>query len=239
MNNIADFLLNIPYFWLIITVVLFKVFERVKKVKYFQKIPTIIYTAGVVFFLMTKASVSFEEYNQTANVLTFMLFPATITLAFPLVENFEIIKNNKRAVGLSILFASAVSIVLVVMISEFMDAPNNLLLSMVPKSITTPIAIEVSKHIGGVPSLTVCVVVLTGLFGGLVGHRFLSLFKIKHNLSIGLAIGAASHVLGTSRCIEKKQQQQAAASGLTVVLAATFTAILAPLILGWLKSIFG
>lgn len=234
MNNPVEYLINMPFFWLFLTIIVFKLSQKLKLIKYFSKIPPIIFTSCFIFFILSICSVSYGEYNESAQVLTFLLFPATIALAYPLVDNFEVIKNNKRAVSSGVLIATFVSITAVVLLAKFLNATQIITLSLVPKSITTPIALEVSKNIGGIPELTACTVVITGIFGGLIGHRVLKFFKIKHNLSIGLAIGAASHALGTSRCIEKKEPQQAAASGLTLILVALCTAIFAPLLLNWL-----
>lgn len=231
MNNVIEYITHSPFFWLLITVALFKLFEKLRKNKMFAGLPPIVTTTGVLFLLLTLTSVPYADYKESTWVLTFLLFPATIALAYPLIENIDVLKENKTAVSAGILAGTVVSICAVILPAKYLLASENLTLSLVPKSITTPIAIEVSKSIGGIPELTVCFVIITGLIGAVAGHRILKFFRVKHNLSIGLAIGAASHVLGTTSCIDKQEPQQAAVSGFTVVMVAICTAILAPLLI--------
>lgn len=233
MNDITEILQHIPYIWLVITVIIFKLAEKLKQLPQFSKVPPIITTVFILFLLITITSVEYKDYNDSTWLLTYLLFPAIIALAYPLIENIEVLKNNKRAVGSGILVATIVSILSVGFMGKLFNSSEMLILSLIPKSITTPIAIEVSKNIGGTPELTVCFVILTGIFGAVVGHRVLRFFKVKNNLSIGMAIGAASHVLGTATCLQNKEEQQAAVGGFTVILVGICTAILAPVFIKW------
>lgn len=218
-------------FWIALTIIVFYASLKLKQIRGFKKVPPILISACVIICVLYLSKTSYATYNEGAHYLTMMLMPATIALALPLIENFDLIRNNKRAVIFGSLTATVIGVGSVIIISKLLKASNSILFSMIPKSITTPIAIEVSKTLGGIPALTACVVVLTGLFGGLIGHRLLKLFKIKHNLSIGLAIGACSHVLGTSRCIEKGEAEQSAISGLSIIIVAIMTAVLAPVLI--------
>lgn len=226
-----DNIINFPCFWVVLTIIIFKLAQNIKTIKYFKKIPPIIVSVLALFFIISSCNVSYAEYNNQAQLLTYMLFPATIALAYPLVTNFELIKKNKRAVCFGVLMAIFASVTSILLTAKLLGVSELLTLSIIPKSITTPIAIELSKTIGGSPELTVCIVVITGILGGLLGHKLLRTFKIKHNLSIGLSIGAASHVFGTSKCIEKQEPQQVAAGGLTIVLVAIASVVIVPLLL--------
>lgn len=227
IHNIISF----PLFWPIFTIFIFKISQKLKKSHYFSKIPPIIFSALCLIFILHEFSIRYADYNHYSSFLTYLLGPATVALAYPLVKNFDLIMYNKRAVFFGVLMSSVVSICSVCIISKILGASESVKLSLVPKSITTPIAVEVSKNIGGIPELTVCIVIITGLLGALMGHRLLKLFKIRHDLSIGLAIGSSSHVLGTSKCIEKKEEKQAAISGLAIILCALCTAIISPILL--------
>ena len=116
-------------------------------------------------------------------------------------------------------------------IASLCKSDLNIIVSLLPKSVTAPIAVEISKTLGGIPELTACVVVLTGVFGAVLGHKILSLIGVKNDLAIGLSIGAASHVLGTSSCIEKKREKQVVMSTLALVIVGILTAILAPILI--------
>ena len=100
---------------------------------------------------------------------------------------------------------------------------------MLPKSTTMPIALEISKAIDGYLEITAVVVALTGVFGGVFGHNILKLLKIKNDVSIGLALGSASHVIGTAACADKKKDRQVAASTIALILVGLMSAIIIPL----------
>ena len=95
-----------------------------------------------------------------------------------------------------------------------------------PKTVTTPIAIEISKAIGGIPELTACMVCLTGIYGAMFGHKILKMFKIKSDIATGLSIGATSHVLGTSTCIEKKREKQVVMATLALIIIGILTTVI-------------
>lgn len=220
---------------LLITIVVYFLCTKLKNIKLFKKLPPIILTTGIIILILKFSPFKYVEYNQSASLLTFLLGPATIALAYTLTQNIKIVSTNKRILFFGMLIASLLGIVITFTIGTVLNASYPVLLSMIPKSVTTPIAIEISKSIGGIPELTACIVILTGIIGGLPAHRILNTLKIKHNAAKGLAIGASSHVLGTSRCIEKKEYEQAAISSITLIIVGILTAILAPFII-WLFS---
>ena len=118
-----------------------------------------------------------------------------------------------------------------------MGASDKVLVSLIPKSVTTPIAIDISKTIGGIPALTTAAVIFTGMLGATFNHKLLQLFGIKNDVAAGLAIGASSHGLGTSACASISPVQLAL-GGVAIALTGIATSILAPLLLPILKSIW-
>ncbi len=222
------------YVGILITISIYILSLKLNKIKYINKIPSIIFTGLIVIFLIQYFAIDYNVYNKSASILTFLLGPATIALALPLIKNIDVLKENKRAIWFGFTFSTVVAILSTIVIGKVLHTNFDIILSLVPKSVTTPIAVEISKTIGGIPELTACVVILTGVVGGLMGHRFLRLFNIKNDVSIGLAIGATSHVLGTARCLEKKQDKQAAISTMALIIVGLFTSIFAPIILHFL-----
>ena len=95
-----------------------------------------------------------------------------------------------------------------------------------PKTVTTPIAIEISKAIGGIPELTACMVCLTGIYGAMFSHKILKIFKIKSDIATGLSIGATSHVLGTSTCVERKREIQVVMATLALIIIGILTTLI-------------
>lgn len=106
---------------------------------------------------------------------------------------------------------------------------------MLPKSVTAPIAVEISKSLHGVPELTACFVALTGIFGALTGHKILKFIRVKNDVAIGLSMCATCHVIATSKCLETGREKQVVMSTLALVLVGIITAIFAPLLLFLLK----
>ena len=193
--------------------------------------PPIILSSIIIIFLLICLNISFEEYNSGAKYITFLLGPATIALAYPLIKNKEILLQNKRAIYFGFIFATFIAILSAAFLGKIFHTKFSVLLSMLPKSVTTPIAVEISKTIGGIPELTACAVIITGIIGGLCARRLLKLFKIDNDIAIGLSVGAASHVMGTSSLAERKQFKQVAISTVALTIVAIFTALFTPLLI--------
>ena len=170
--------------------------------------------------------IDYSEYNESACFLTLLLGPATIALAMPLSDNAKILLKNKRAVYFGFLIAVVTAIITTIVLGKIFNADWQLITSLMPKTVTTPIAIEISKTIGGIPELTACLVCLTGIYGAMFSHKILKVFKIKSDIATGLAIGATSHVLGTSTCIEKKRQKQVVMATLALIIIGILTTVI-------------
>ena len=211
------------------TVVLFKTAEYLKRYPFFSKIPPVLFAGCLLILILNFFHIDYNLYNESACWLTFMLIPATIALGYPLYKNIHILIKNKRIIYSAFVFASLTAIIITYITSRICHTDFGLILSMIPKSVTAPIAIEISKSIGGIPELTACVVVLTGVCGAILGHKILKLIKVKNDISIGLSMGATSHVIATSRCIETGREKQVVMSTLALVVVGILTALLAPL----------
>lgn len=210
------------------TLILFLIFNKLK-----LKIPPIV-TVGVSLIIILKVfNISYETYNVSASALSFLIAPATIALAYPLYKNCDVLAKNKRALYPTILLGTIVAIISTYICAKFFGADFRVIMSMIPKSTTMPIALEISKIIGGYQELTACAVALTGIFGSVLGHKILTLLKIKSDTAIGLALGSASHVIGTAACAEKQRQKQVASSTIALILVGLLSAIIIPF-LKWL-----
>lgn len=216
---------------LCLTIILYKLAEKLKKVKYFSKIPPLLLSGLALILVLSFFNIDYHLYNESASLLTFLLVPATISLGYPLYKNSMMLTKNKRIIYVAFCFSTFVALVATYIIASLCKSDLNIIVSLLPKSVTAPIAVEISKTLGGIPELTACVVVLTGVFGAVLGHKILSLIGVKNDLAIGLSIGAASHVLGTSSCIEKKREKQVVMSTLALVIVGILTAILAPILI--------
>lgn len=222
-------------FGLIITIVFYKIAEFLKHFPILSKLPPIVIAGSAVILVLEIFHIDFKTYNSSASYLTLLLMPATVALGYPIYKNIELLKQNKRIIYTAFVSATVLAIVTTYFTAKLCHADFQIIESMLPKSVTAPIAIEISKNLGGIPELTACVVVLTGVFGGMFGHKILELIKVKNDIAIGLSIGSASHVVGTASCVEKGREKQIVMASTALVIVGVLTAIIAPLFLYLLK----
>ena len=217
-------------FGFFITFVLFCVFYLLRNKPFFSKVP-VIFSAGVcIMLILTVFQISYETYYSSARYLSYLIAPITVVFAYPLYQNSNILIKNKRALYPALVMGTLVAIASTYFCATLLHAKFIIVLSMLPKSTTMPIAIEISKSIGGYLELTACVVVMTGVLGALLGHFVLKRFKVTNDVAIGLAMGSASHVIGTAACAEKQRSRQVAAGTIALILVGFLSTILIPLI---------
>lgn len=209
---------------LVSTFLIFVGVRRLNRIPFIGKVPPTVVTAGILIAVLLGFGIDFESYNESACVYTMLLGPATIALAYPLTENLGMLAKNKRAVYFGLFLSSLTALGVTFLVGKLFHSDMSLVVSLMPKTVTTPIAVEISKVTGGIPELTACLVVFTGIYGALFGHRILKFFGIKSDVAIGLAIGAASHVLGTSTCVNKRRQVVMAT--LALIITGILTAVL-------------
>jgi predicted murein hydrolase (TIGR00659 family) len=191
--------------------------------------PILVTIAMLIMFLQF-TGISYEKYHEAGQYIDFLLKPAIVALGVPLYKNLRRIRQQLLPIFLSQLVGCIAGIVSVVTIAKLMGASSAVVISLAPKSVTTPIAMEICKATGGIPSLTAAIVVCVGLFGAVFGFKVLEIWHIHNPYSQGLSIGAASHAVGTSRAMEKSETHGAYAS-LGLILNGVLTSVLTPLIL--------
>jgi predicted murein hydrolase (TIGR00659 family) len=189
----------------------------------------VIITVSVLFLTKT----SYTDYFEGAQFVHFLLGPATVALAIPLYQQFEKVKQSALAILFSITAGSLTAIITAIGIGYVLSGSKTTLLSVAPKSVTTPVAMGISEQLGGLPSLTAILVILTGILGAMLGPLFLNLIQVKEKPARGLAMGTASHGIGTARAFQVNKTAGAFA-GLAMGLNALATALLLPLIWKWL-----
>ena len=214
---------------LLLSVCLFKGFQYVKIRGKQIPFPPVLLAGIVIIVILKTFNIDFATYNESGKYLTLSLIPAVVALGYPIFKHRDLLLKNKRVIYAGFLFATVLAIISTYFVAKFAHADLRIIVSMLPKSVTAPIAVEISKGMGGVPELTACVAVLTGVFGAVFGHKLLQMFKVKHDVAIGMAMGAASHVIGTARCAEKGRELQVVMASLALVMVGILTAILAPI----------
>lgn len=194
--------------------------------------PILLAIAILIIFLKT-AGISYETYSEGGRLIEFWLKPAVVALGVPLYLQLETIKKQLLPILLSQLAGCIVGVASVVLIAKWMGASDEIIYSLAPKSVTTPIAMEVTQALGGIPSLTAAVVVCVGLLGGILGFKTLKLTRVGSPMAQGLSMGTAAHAVGTSAAMDISRKYGAFAS-LGLTLNGIFTALLTPTILRWL-----
>lgn len=193
----------------------------------------ILLTIAVLIVFLKSAGISYETYNEGGHLIEFWLRPAVVALGVPLYLQLETIRKQILPIVMSQLAGCVVGVVSVVLVAKALGASQEIVCSLAPKSVTTPIAMEVARAVGGIPSLTAAVVVCVGLLGGILGFKAMRLTHIASPMAQGLSMGAAAHAVGTSAAAELSRKYGAFAS-LGLTLNGILTALLTPTLLEWL-----
>jgi predicted murein hydrolase (TIGR00659 family) len=218
------------FFLLALTFGLFLFSKMLQKKTGIVLLNPILLTIAVLIIFLKMTGVSYETYNEGGHLIEFWLKPAVVALGVPLYLQLETIRKQLIPIILSQLAGCIVGVISVVLIAKYMGASKEIIYSLAPKSVTTPIAMEVTKTLGGIPSLTAAVVVCVGLLGAILGFRTMKITHIASPIAQGLSMGTAAHAVGTSAAMDISSKYGAYASlGLTV--NGIFTALFTPTIL--------
>lgn len=196
--------------------------------------PVLIAVIALVTVLWISGT-SYERYFDGAQFVHFLLGPATVSLALPLYRQIERVKKSSVALMVSIITGALTAMASAVAVAWALGASRETILSLAPKSVTTPVAMGITEKLGGLPSLTAVLVILTGIVGAMLGPIVLNLIGVKDWAARGVAMGTASHGIGTARALQVNQVAGAFA-GLAMGLNALATALLLPLLWGLLSG---
>ena len=182
---------------------------------------------AVIIFLLVILEIPYSSYHNGGKMLLFLLGPSVVALALPLYRRRKEINHNRWPILIGVFCGALASIVSASGIAWMLGGTEQIVLSMAPKSVTTPIAIGITEKIGGIPELTAAIVVLTGCIGAMCGPEFCRMIGLKSPTAVGLAVGTASHGVGTARMLEVDRLSGAVA-GLAIGLNGLVTAFLLP-----------
>jgi len=185
--------------------------------------------------LLKLTDTPYATYFEGAQFVHFLLGPATVALAIPLYHQVRSVRHSLPALLLSILAGSATASLSAVLIGKLAGGTVQTLLSLAPKSVTTPVAMGITERLGGLPSLTAVLVILTGILGATLGPILLKLLRIRDKRACGVALGTASHGIATARAMQISEIAGAFA-GLAMGINALVTAVLLPLLWHWLMA---
>ena len=222
--------LNTPFFGIVMTIVAYEtgVFCS-RKFKLAICNPMLIASILLIGFLLL-TGVSLETYNIGGDYISIFLAPATAVLAVPLYKQLDNLKKNIIQIVIGIFTGCIVSFALVSLCMFIFEIDVVLHYSLLPKSITIPMGMELSRIIGGIPSITIASIVIMGITGGVVAPIVCKVCKIKHPVAQGIAIGTSAHAIGTAKALEMGEVQ-GAMSSLAIGVCGVFTTILTPILL--------
>ncbi len=190
----------------------------------------------IPFLLLT--GISYERYFAGSKILNDLLQPAVVALAFPLYEQLHQIRARWKSIITICFVGSLVAMITGTSVALLMGASPQIAASILPKSVTTPIAMAVGGSIGGIPAISAVCVIFVGILGAVFGHTLLNIMKIRTKAARGLAMGTASHALGTARCAEL-DYQEGAFSSLALVICGIITSLVAPFIFPIILAVMG
>ena len=194
--------------------------------------PLLIAILGIILFLsITK--IPYESYKLGGDRINFFLGPVTIVLAVPLYKQFDLFKKYLLEILIGISCGVVVSFISVKLIGHFTNADVDIINSLIPKSITTPMGISLTKTLNGVEAITVVSIILTGILGAIISPIIFKIGKINNPVAKGISLGTSAHALGTTKALEMGEVE-GAMSGLSIGISGIITVILIPIIINFM-----
>lgn len=219
-----DFFVNSIFFGVVISLAAYEAGLLLKrKFKLSILNPLLIGTACVIAVLLL-LKVEYKHYYESAKYISYLLTPATVCLAVPLYQQVTLLKKNLKAVAGGIAAGVLTSLLSVLLLSWLFALNHEQYVTLLPKSITTAIGMGVSKELGGIETITVAVIIITGILGNMLAEFICKIFKIHEPVAKGLAIGTASHAIGTTKAMEMGEIE-GAMSSLAIVVAGLMTVL--------------
>lgn len=219
------------YFWTIITVLIYLVMIYLNKQIKLPMFNSVLYSTVVLVLILLLTRVDYASYRTSASLIANSLNPLVILLAIPLYKYKDGLKNHVISIALGIIVSGTVSTVTIVVMSTVLGISKGLTLSLIPKSITTPMALSMTEMLGGIQGITVVAVVLTGITGATIMPLIIKIFNLKNPVAIGVALGSTAHGIGTSKAIEIGEEAGAISglamglTGVTFVLITSLTSM--------------
>lgn len=199
---------------------------RLRDITGISALHPVLVTVAVLIGLLELTGISYETYSRPGHMIEFWLKPAIVALGLPLYTQLKTIRRQLVPILMCELAGCVVGIISVVLIAKWMGASREVIISLAPKSVTNAIAIEITNHLGGIPSLTASIVVLVGLLGAVVGLKVLSFGNISSPVAQGISMGTAAHVIGTSR-VNQLSERYGAYATVGLIINGVLTSVLA------------
>ncbi len=219
-------IISSPLFALLISILAYEIGIFINKKTRIAFLNPLMIAIALVIVALLALNIPLEDYKKGGDFISLFLTPATVILAVPLYKNINSLKKDYVAILGGVIIGSVTAILSVWAMSKAFSLSKELIASLVPKSITTPLGIELSTQLKGIPSVTVAAIIITGIFGAVFAEWLLKVCKITDKTAKGIAIGTSSHALGTTKAVDLGETE-GAMSGLAIGLAGLVTVIVA------------
>jgi len=219
-----EFAASSVFFGVFLTLGTYFVGLRIKKKTGLAVMNPILIAVALVIALLSLLDIPYETYNQSAKLISSLLTPATICLAVPLYEQLTLLKKHRNAILAGVLSGVVTSLACVLTLSLIFGLDHASYVTLLPKSVTSAIGMGVSEELGGYVSITVAVIIITGILGNMIAQSVFKLFHIINPVARGIAIGASSHAIGTAKAMELGQIE-GAMSSLSIVISGLLTVV--------------
>ena len=180
----------------------------------------------IVIFVLVIFNIKFQDFYNSSKYISYLLTPATVALAIPLYSKLSLLKSNFKAIMSGLIAGVLTSLISIFVMALLFGLSHEHYASMLPKSITTAIGIGVSQEIGGLPTITTAVIIVTGVFGNVTADIIYKIFNIKNPIAKGIGLGSSAHAIGTSKALEMGETE-GAMSSLSIAMAGIITVVFA------------
>lgn len=226
-----------PLFGICLTLGVFTLAQKI-----FQRYPyplfnPFVWTVLVIILILKVGHIPYQNYYQGGKLLNTLIIPATVALGIPLYNTFHLLKNHYRSISVGIIFGVLLNTLMSGLAGFLLHLNHPLIASLMPKSVTTAIAIEIAGKMGGNPSITLTIVIVTGIVGTITGPYMLKWFHIEEPVARGIALGSSAHAFGTAKALEYGRVE-GAMSGLAIGVTGAVTVFIAPLVFRTLAFFF-
>ena len=227
-----EFLVNSVFFGAVMSLAAYEAGLLLKKRFKLAVFNPLLIATVIVMAMLALLNVEYRHYHESAKYISFLLTPATVCLAVPLYQQMELLKKNLKAVTAGITAGVLASLLSIFLLAKLFSLNHEQYVTLLPKSITTAIGMDISEELGGIKTITVAVIIVTGILGNVMAEFICRIFRIRNPIARGLAIGTASHAIGTAKAMEMGEIEGAmsslaiAVAGLLTVLGASVFASL-------------
>lgn len=219
-----------PLFGLMLSIFVFLAARRLAARFKLPILNPLIVSILVVILILKVTGITYEDYYVGGGMLNMLIAPATVALAIPLYQSFHLLKHHARSISAGIFAGTLVSTLTTASLAVLFHYNQELMASILPKSVTTAIAIEISAKLGGISTVTIIVVIITGIIGAMFGPTVLKWSKVEEPVAKGIALGTSAHAIGTSKAMELGQVE-GAMSGLAIGVTGLVTVFVAPIVM--------